>query len=234
MDWIPNFDHYKHISFDLWLTIIRSNPQFKNKRNELFRDYFKIDKPMEELTAVIRNMDLLTNTINEKVGKNLDTYEIYLLILGNLTDGKIERYTKKDLDGFYKETEELLFAYKPLLIHDTIPQVLETLHAKGIGMNILSNTAFIKGSSLRKILEHYEISRYFSFQLYSDEIGYSKPNQQLYQYAYDMILQTNDIKKSEIIHVGDNVVSDYDGALTFGFNAHLLKTNLNEPNLQPA
>jgi putative hydrolase of the HAD superfamily len=234
MKWIPKFTDYKHISFDLWLTIIKSNPEFKDKRNILFREFFNIDKPIEEVASVIRKYDILTNTINEKVGKNFDTYEIYLLILGDLTNGKIDGYNEGQLFEFYKLTEDLLLQYKPLLLNSEIPLVLNSLKKEGISMNILSNTAFIKGSSLRKILEYYELDQYFSFQIYSDEIGFSKPGTAIYQHAYNAIKQISNIAKHEVIHVGDNKISDYEGALKFGFNAHLLiNTHLNEPNLQP-
>ena len=42
MERIPELYKYKHISFDLWLTLIKSNPEFKSKRNLLFRDFFEI------------------------------------------------------------------------------------------------------------------------------------------------------------------------------------------------
>ena len=33
------YSNYKHFSFDLWLTLIKSNPEFKKKRNLLFKDF---------------------------------------------------------------------------------------------------------------------------------------------------------------------------------------------------
>lgn len=233
MERIPELYKYRHISFDLWLTLIKSNPEFKNKRNLLFKDHFNIAKPIDEVAAVIRRFDVLTNSINEKVGRNFDTYEIYYLLLEAL-GLDIEKYTTKDLTAFYDKTETLLMEFKPLLLSYDIPDILASIHEKGISMNILSNTAFIKGSALRKIISHYGLTDYFAFQAYSDETGYSKPGSGMYEYAYAEILKLGTIEKHEILHVGDNIISDYNGARNFGFDAYLITNNLiNEPILQP-
>lgn len=234
MERIAELYKYRHISFDLWLTLIKSNPEFKDKRNLLFKDFFCINKSIDEVAAVIRKFDVLTNSINEKVCCNFNTYEIYYLILDAL-GVDIEKYSGNDLDAFYSKTEGLLMEYKPLLLSDDIPQTLALLHERGITMNILSNTAFIKGSSLRKILSHYGLTHYFTFQAYSDETGFSKPGIEMYQYAYTEILKSSTIQKNEILHVGDNRISDYNGAKRFGFDAYLITNQtINEPNLQPA
>ncbi|WP_294818303.1 HAD family hydrolase [uncultured Flavobacterium sp.] len=234
MERIPELYKYKHLSFDLWLTLIKSNPEFKGRRNLLFKEYFKIGRPVEEVAAAIRKFDILTNSINEKAGKNFDTYEIYYLILDHLGID-IEFVDSNHLAEFYSLTESLLMDYKPVILHDYIPSFLEKLHGNGITMNILSNTAFIKGSALRSVLAHYGLDRYFSFQLYSDETGFSKPSAAMYQKAYDEITRTGPVAKEEVLHIGDNKVSDYNGAIAFGFNAYLLiNTPVNEPHLQPA
>ncbi|RZJ77287.1 MAG: HAD family hydrolase [Flavobacterium sp.] len=234
MELIQKFKNYKHISFDLWLTLIKSNPAYKEKRNLLFKDFFGIDKSIDEVARVIRKFDVLTNGINEKVTRNFDTYEIYCLILDGL-GVDLDQYNLQQLNDFYTQSEELLMAYKPLLLDDQLPITLKDLHESGKTINILSNTAFIKGSSLRKIIAHYEIDQYFSFQIYSDEIGFSKPGQEIYEHAYQKIKELRTIEKHEVLHVGDNVVSDYNGALAFGFDAHLFtyKTN-DESKLQPS
>jgi putative hydrolase of the HAD superfamily len=230
---IKNFHKYKHISFDLWLTLIKSNPAYKVRRNMLFKEFFSIQKPIEEVSTVIRKFDLLTNTINEKVTRNFNVFEIYYLILDGL-GVDIENYSRQNLTQFYGLTEQLLMEYKPLLLDDKLPALLKNLYSDGKTMNILSNTAFIKGQSLRKIIEHYELDGVFSFQAYSDETGFSKPGVEMYNYAYEHIKQLGAIEKYEVLHVGDNIVSDYNGALKYGFDAHLIiNETTDESKLQP-
>lgn len=225
-------DKYKHISFDLWLTLIKSDPEYKKRRNQLFKDFFSIARPIEEVTSVIRKFDVLTNSINEKVTRNFDTYEIYCLIL-DYFNVDINSYDLQQLKAFYQQTEDLLLEHKPLLINENIPSFIKYLHDSGTTLNILSNTAFIRGASLRKIIAHYGLHDFFAFQVYSDEIGFSKPGNQIYDHAYGNIQKLGSIGKHEVLHVGDNKVSDYDGALKYGFGAYLITQETTyEPKLQ--
>ena len=67
------------------------------------------------------------------------------------------------------------------------------------------------------------MENYFSFQIYSDETGFSKPNKEIFQLVYNQIESLKSIAKKEVIHIGDNKIADYNGAIKFGFNALLIK-----------
>lgn len=216
------YSNYKHISFDLWLTLIKSNPEFKKKRNLLFKDYFEIDCSIEKVTEVVRYYDVLCNNINEKTGLNIDTFEIYFLIL-NALNVNIDEIKIDKLSQFYIETEELFIKYKPDLIYPTIQLLFKQIIEQEKTISILSNTAFIKGVSLRKLMEHYELENYFSFQIYSDETGFSKPNKEIFQKVYNEIKSIKSLEKNKVLHIGDNKIADYDGAIEFGFDALLIK-----------
>jgi len=86
----------------------------------------------------------------------------------------------------------------------------------------LSNTAFILGKTLHKVLSGYELSSYFSFEIYSDELGLAKPNSEIFQILYEKINQIKPVDKQKIIHIGDNQIADYNGAKNAGLQAHLL------------
>ncbi len=217
-----NIQQHQHFSFDLWLTLIKSNPEFKNKRNLLFKDFFEIDCSMDKLSEVVRYYDLLCNNINEKTGLNIDTFEIYYLIL-NALNVKIDDIGTEKLTQFYDETQLLFMNFRPDLIDPKIQLLFQQIVAQGKTINILSNTAFIKGVTLRKLLEHYELRSYFSFEIFSDEVGFSKPNPAIFQLVYDEIKNFKSLEKKQVLHVGDNKIADYNGALNFGFDAFLLK-----------
>lgn len=217
-----NYKKYSHLSFDLWLTLIRSNPEFKQKRNLLFKDFFEINAPLERVTEVVRYYDVLCNNINEKTGLNLSTYEIYYLILGAL-EVDLQANGADRLGDFYNQTETLFFNNRPELIFPNIKLQFEEIVAEGKSINILSNTGFIKGRSLRKLLSYYELEDSISFQIYSDEVGFSKPNPEIFQMVFDQVNNSKKVHKNEILHIGDNSVADYNGAVNFGFEAHLLK-----------
>lgn len=213
---------YKHISFDLWLTLIKSNPNYKSKRNQLFKDFFEIEKDIEIVTQKVRHYDVICNSINEKTGKNIDTNEIYLLILSSL-DYDIYRVNRRMLEEFYEESEKIFFDNEPVFINDDTYQVFNYLKNEGVSMNILSNTGFIKGRTLRLFLDKNNLGGFFDFQIYSDECNYSKPNVQIFNLVYDKIELKNITLKSQVLHIGDNLTADCEGAKAFGFSTFHFK-----------
>ena len=216
-----NISNHSHFSFDLWLTLIKSNPEFKGKRNLLFKEYFKINLPIEKVTNVIRYYDVLCNNINEKSGLNFNTVEIYYLIL-NALEVDLELIDSIILEDFYNETEKLFMTFKPNLIYSDVESIFKKIKQNEKTISVLSNTGFIKGYTLRKLLEYYDLNKYFSFQLYSDETGFSKPNINMFQMVYDQVCEIKFSEKKNILHVGDNSRADYNGAINFGFSALLI------------
>ena len=210
-----------HVSFDLWLTLIKSHADFKYKRNLLFRDFFEISQNIETVAAAIRHFDVFCNDTNQRTGLNFDTFEIYYLILDRLQVDVADIEAAK-LSKFYLACEDLFLNHMPILIVDGLENVLKDLQSRNITTNILSNTAFLKGITLRKVLEYYQLTPYFNFQIYSDETKISKPNPAMFGLVYE---QANVIKKThkhQILHIGDNPIADFEGALNFGFNAQLV------------
>jgi putative hydrolase of the HAD superfamily len=213
----------KHISFDLWLTLIKSNPEFKPLRNQLFAKHFNVRKPEEAVAASFRHFDVLFNSINEKIGNNIHYSEMLFVILDNL-GVPIESISQSDMEAYYKEMETLFFNYHPQLMEPETANILTGLQDKNISISILSNTGFILGSSLRKLLNHLDIETYFCFQLYSDEMGHSKPSQKVFESVLKEIQHIKTIEKQEVLHVGDNPISDIAGSQQFGFKPLLLNS----------
>lgn len=212
--------NHAHFSFDLWLTLIKSHPEFKTKRVELFSSFFNIDRPIEEITKTVKYYDDLCNTINEVAGGNIDTYEIYLLILGALNID-LKTVNKKKLGEFYQKSEGLFLEYKPVIIFENLKPFFEEIRSQDKTISILSNTGFIKGATMRKFLVGENLDQYIDFHIYSDEINCSKPNPQVFQEVKNK-LKNQDLPMSKVLHIGDNPIADYKGAKDFGFNAHLL------------
>jgi len=210
-----------HFSFDLWLTLIKSHPEFKSKRVELFSSFFNVDKPIEEVAKTVKYYDDLCNTINEVTGGNIDTFEIYLMILGAL-NVDIKSLNREKLNEFYNKSEELFLEYRPVVIFENIHDFFKDIKNQGKTINILSNTGFIKGATMRKFLIHENLDQYIDFHVYSDEMNCSKPNPLIFQEVKKNI-KDQDLPMNRILHIGDNPVADYQGAKNFGFSAHLLK-----------
>lgn len=214
----------KHISFDLWLTLIKSHSAFKRERSNLLKRYFNVQQEEETVYNTVTRFDRLFNTINETTGGNAETSAIILAILDAL-GVNTQQVTRGQLDGFYAEMETQFFNFPPVLLNDSIPGCLQQLQQSGITISILSNTAFIKGVTLRKFLEKAGLSTSFHFQLYSDELGYSKPNIKVFDAMLQAVNNIRPAEKNEIIHIGDNPVADYQGALNAGIRAHIVNSN---------
>lgn len=208
---------HKHFSFDLWLTLIKSNPNFKNRRDVLFKDYFEINDSQLNVSNTIRKYDMLCNNISEKTGRHIYYHNIYYLILAELNKN-IDEISIKKIDEFYILKEKLFFEYVPILIYPEISNILQQIKIKEKTASISSNTAFIQGATLRNIISYYSLSEYFSFQIYSDEIGVSKPNPLFFEEVYRNVKLRQIVSKKDIVHIGDNKFADYYGAISYGFN----------------
>lgn len=211
----------KHVSLDLWLTLIKSNPAFKPLRNELFARYFGIQKNGEEVTLVFRHFDQLFNQINERAGGNIHYTEMLYVILDRLGI-PIDKVPEDAMAGYYIEMEQLFFKHHPMLISSATTDVLNRLKDKNCTINILSNTGFILGKTLRPVLQELGIADFFSFQLYSDEMGYSKPSSKVYERVFIETKKIKSLSKEEVLHIGDNKIADVDGARKYGFQSMIL------------
>lgn len=222
-------NNIKHYSFDLWLTLIKSNPTFKIERTLLFyKNFNTLNKTLTEVESVFRNIDLMCNAINEKTGKNIDSEEMYLMVIFQINN-TLAPFESIDTAKLYKEIEQLIFKYTPVIYDIETYECLDKMKQNPtVTLSTLSNTAFIKGSTLRIILDHLELSKYFDFQIYSDEEGISKPNKEIYNSLLTKIYavsKTKNISLNEIMHVGDNPIADILGAKSIGIHAYQINSN---------
>lgn len=211
------------------MTLIRSNPSFKQERTSFFYQRFNgRHKSLDEVAIIFRQIDLMCNAINEKTGRNIDAEEMYLMVICAMNDYDYS-VREVDVDGLYADMEALLMDYLPMVYSPETPDVLAYLRQKeGHTLSLLSNTGFIKGSTLRKVLLRMGLDHFFDFQLYSDETGMSKPNLQLFQLMLDKVGKIRSgvpLQLSEILHVGDNVFADVEGAHGAGIRSLLINSN---------
>jgi len=216
---------HQHYSFDLWLTLIKSNPLFKKQRSRYFHQYYNFKNiSLEAVEHKFRSVDLMCNAINERTGKNIDADEMYLMVISQINDNQINLHDI-DIDALYNTMEALVFDYLPQVYDQDTVSLLANLKGSGITTNILSNTGFIKGVTLRKVLQELTLTPYFDFQLYSDEAGMSKPNLAFFELMISQARQLAPLSLQDIMHVGDNPKADLEGALRAGVKATLVNSN---------
>jgi putative hydrolase of the HAD superfamily len=220
---------FKHFSFDLWFTLIKSNPNFKKEKAlYFFKNYNSKNKSLFEVEDILRRVDLLCNSINEKTGGNITSEEMHLLVIHELNNER-DLFESIDLNDLYKNLEELFFSNQPVVFSNSTIDVLDKIRQiPDISMSVLSNTAYIKGSTLRKLLHSLDISKYFDFQIYSDEVKSSKPNPKIFKELINCIQShryDKPIEYDKIIHIGDSVTADINGARLMGIESMLINSN---------
>lgn len=215
---------YKHYSFDLWLTLIKSNPIFKKQRSLYFhKHYNSLSLKVEEVEHIFRRVDIMVNLINERTGKNIDADEMYLMVISWMNNNQFNLYDI-DIKDLSHNMETLFFDYSPVLYCKDTAGVLGNLKERGATMNILSNTGFVNGLSLRKLLQQLGIYKYFDFQVYSDEVGVSKPNPVMFKIMIEQAMALSPISLQSIVHIGDNPKADIDGARAAGIHGILINS----------
>ena len=218
---------YRHYSFDLWLTLIKSNPLFKAERAVYFHEHFnRKNKSLEEVNAIFRQVDLMCNQINEATGGNIDSEEMYLMVISQINNDEIN-LRDINIHELYERMEVLLMDHMPVMYCDDTLQVLATLkQPEGTTIGLLSNTGFIKGPTMRKVLNQLTIDQHLDFQFYSDEEGLSKPNIIFYERMLAKVRAHHPaIENHAILHIGDNDWADVAGAQKAGIHSLLINSN---------
>jgi putative hydrolase of the HAD superfamily len=208
----------RHLSFDLWLTLIKSNPLFKRKRAELIADRFRPkNMDVKQIETLIRQEDKIFDRYNEMHGHKIPAKSMYLHVLRKM-DAGCGNITADDAEWVMQQSNELLMDYTPQLLNGQVPDILAGLQSEVEGMNIGSNTGYIEGKTLRKVLKKIGIHHFFSFFVFSDEVHASKPSARFFRHIHEAA----DMPKSGILHIGDNPKTDCRGAADFGFHALLI------------
>jgi len=205
------------VSLDFWRTIATPNPEYSKQRN-LFLS--KISGFSESYcAAVYKSIKKHYDGRAESEGKASTPHECceaLMLPLG--LDGEC---TPMDLEHDFME---MFVENPPTVLDETVEQINRL--SKHYKLNICSNTNFIFSSILRKeVLERRGLK--FDFELFSDEVGVSKPHKTI----FELVKLKHGLNGDQVLHVGDTKSTDFDGALNAGLKAFLIKDANDLPQL---
>lgn len=108
------------------------------------------------------------------------------------------------------------------LFEDAVP-LIQSLKQKGIRGAILTNGP---SDGQRDKLEALKLLQYINRIYISEEIGFSKPSSQ----AFEFVLQDLGIERTDMIFVGDSLEDDVEGAKRSGIIAILIDRDNRYPN----
>jgi putative hydrolase of the HAD superfamily len=220
---------FKHFSFDLWLTLIKSNPHFKNERSHFIHEnYCSKSRSVADVSSSFRKVDLVCNAINEKIGGSISSDEMYAMVFCEIfqsTDCLVD----VDFKALQIEMEKLFFQFPPLFLNAQTLDVISSLSQRDyLTMSISSNTGFIEGRVLREYLRNIEIDTFFNFQIFSDEVNLSKPNSCFFEVVLQKVREIRNelnLISQHVLHIGDNPIADVWGAQGMGLSTFLVLEN---------
>jgi putative hydrolase of the HAD superfamily len=99
-------------------------------------------------------------------------------------------------------------------VYEDVGPALERCREKGLKLGVISNW----DERLRPLLEQMGLAPYFDTILVSREVGHHKPAREIFERAAGNLQVT----AGEIMHVGDSLEEDFQGARQAGFHAVLL------------
>lgn len=205
----------KAITFDLWDTIVRDNsdePKRKDRGLKSKRD--------ERRYLLWHALDKIEPINFEKVSLAYDVADAGFDVTwkeGHI-NWRLEQRLRVVLNGLGRTLPDAIFdqlvertgimevEIPPDLVNG-VELALETL-SKNYQLAICSDAIVTPGTGLRKLLEHYDLKRYFSAFAFSDEVGHSKPHIDMFEAAASQL----GVKLDEIVHIGDRDHNDVKGA----------------------
>lgn len=188
----------KHVSFDVWNTLIVSHPEFGAARRRLIADHF--DLPLVDVEAVYRRVKDGSDLAAEATGAGMSSAEVYEHFMSELGMPEANWYDLRD------KIEKLFIKFAPV-VPPAAASAIRQLTRFGINVSIGSNTNFIRGSCLTEAsLDAVGVD--WSFKTFSDEIGVSKPHPYFWKVIQERALAHSDAEAHEILHVGDHMICD--------------------------
>lgn len=111
-------------------------------------------------------------------------------------------------------------------LYDNVKSTLEHLKERGKCLYILSNA---QKCFTRRELKNLGLLKYFDGIVYSSDCGVAKPSAMF----FNVIIEKYNLNKEHTIYVGNDALSDVNGARNAGISCVWLKTNHTSPDIFP-
>ena len=207
------------VSFDLWDTVFIDDsdepkrtaaglPTKAVQRRKLVQQFLERHGPISR-ELVDRCYDTADAAFREVwYGQNV-TWPVRVR-LGILLQGLGRKLLENEFAELVRLHEDMELEFKPDLLPG-IGKALENLKGQ-YKLAVISDAIFSPGRALRELLRHYGLLNYFDFFVFSDEVGYSKPDPR----AFHAVAQYAGCALNEIVHLGDREAKDIDGPHAVG------------------
>ena len=205
----------KAVTFDLWNTLIIEK-NYTELRVKAFRKALIEEGISRTLEEVLKAHEAATARYNKVWAEehrhlpNEERLNLSLELLGvELPDNVKASVVREFAEAFLRDPPEL---------NDGVVKTVRRLSAK-MKLGIISDTGLTPGSVIRRYLSEKGLLSYFSATVFSDELGYCKPDVRAFMKALRLL----GTKPAEAMHVGDLLRTDVAGAKAAGMKAVWLK-----------
>ncbi|SDS03738.1 putative hydrolase of the HAD superfamily [Paraoerskovia marina] len=206
---LPGTDDVRAVSFDIWLTLVRSNPDFKRARAAAFHEVLGLTGPVDDFAATLREADRRTDRECERTGVDLDVRHRVGAAL--VAAGRSDVVDAPTVRRLLEAQDALVEAHPPRAMHPGLAEGLAALSAR-VPLAVTSNTGMIPGVTMRRVLARLGLLDPFVVTTFSDEVGRAKPDPAIFRATVDAL----GVPASTVLHVGDNPEADVAGATAAG------------------
>jgi len=219
----------KVVSLDLWDTIIEDDLNLEDKRGEirikkLYEYLSPLNISIKEVSDAYNKMSEWLFSTQKRTQKSINvSQQIYFIFkqFGTMPNSLV-------LEDIKMSYENAIFEVPPKVV-DNVNEFLEKLKKLNLKLCILSDAGRTPGWALKEILNRYNLSHFFDKIFFSDEIGFVKPNKN----SFNKIIKEFNVKKEEVVHIGDSVEKDIIGAKDFGIN-YIHFSRKNNEKIEPS
>jgi len=193
------------VTFDLWNTIF-TNKHYSDLRFDYFTKFLKKRQIPISLKEVENAFNLAFHLSNVNFKENSYRH-IY-------TNDRISRLLKVlNLEIPQSDRKKIEIKFEEIMLKDPPSLkigVKETLYelSENFKIGLISNTGITSGRIIKKVFNSYDIGKFFRIFLFSDELGFYKPNTIMFELA----LKKFKCVPQNAIHIGDRLETDIKGA----------------------
>ncbi|MDJ0555111.1 MAG: HAD-IA family hydrolase [Microcoleaceae cyanobacterium MO_207.B10] len=130
--------------------------------------------------------------------------------------GVFEQFS--DFKSFFAELYDYFATAAPWFVYPDVKPALTQWRDRGIKLAVVSNF----DSRLYPILEALKLAEFFCDVTISTQVGTAKPDRKIFAAA----LKKYNFPLDDVLHIGDSLTADYEGAINVGIEAFWLNRNV--------
>jgi putative hydrolase of the HAD superfamily len=199
------------ISFDLWSTLVRANAAYQRRRVELVAAAMG----RRDLAAVRAAIESAAGAFDDRTERTGEQYGFVDRVLRVRELLHAPEMPGDQLDALAEAMGRAFVEYPPALMEPTLLETLAGLRHRGLRIAVTSNTGFVPGRLLHTALGELGVLPLTDHLFFSDEVRYAKPSTMVFQH----LVRVGGGRPDQVLHVGDNRIADYEGALAAGLRA---------------